>query len=78
MVYVCFLLVHISIFNKILATSPYMRLYLKDSEILNIIFVDTWYHGTPIFFSVLKKKLGKIKILLESSSSNLRELEILN
>jgi hypothetical protein len=34
--------------------------------------VNTLHRGTP-FFSVLKKKFRKIKILLESSSSNLKE-----
>jgi len=36
--------------------------------------VDTRHRRTPTFFSVFKKKLGKIKILLESLFSNLREL----
>jgi hypothetical protein len=43
-------------------------------HMMSIYDVARWLQ----IFLLLKKILGKMKILLESSSGNLRELEILN
>ena len=68
--------------NRLAKNHNNLVIMLKIQFSKNMAIVDTRCRATaPLFFVYLTKKkfwLGEMKILLESPSSNMRELEISN